>query len=171
MNRSFKLFSLLAVSGVALAACQTAPNSTAFQPQCDFRAYQEALQNTSGFTLVPMVVGSSATIPLDSVLVNSPELGKKVVPIATGGERLPNRTLNVFARIQNCTDEPVNLQARASFYDAMNADAEAPTAWTTIFIPPNSRGMYETSSLSADAASYLIELIALPGSSTQTETQ
>jgi len=61
----------------------------------------------------------------------------KVFVEATNSRRTPTNTVEVWALFRNRTDYPLQLQCRASFYDATQAPVEGPTAWQRVFLPPN----------------------------------
>lgn len=145
----------LALTALTIAACTN--SQTSFTPKCDFTAYNEHMIHNKELTLVPQAEGSMVNIPLNSILVNKQKSEETILPIAVHGQRLVSQNLKVSARVQNCSDKPVSLLARATFYNDAQFETETPTAWTRIFVPANSRGNFQTSSLTKDAASFLIE--------------
>ena len=155
MTPHVKTAALFGLTLVTVAACSSRSN---FDPKCDFSAYRSAFNNSQTMTLIPQTPGSMANLPLNAVLINSSNLGNKILPIATGGQRLNNNRMKIFARVQNCSSKSLKLQARAVFFDQNQSETEQPTAWTPLFISEASRGYYETSSLSTNADSYLIEI-------------
>lgn len=157
MRLYFKPFLVSVISALGLSACLTTPNTSAYDPNCDFSAYAAA-QASAQKVLLPMAPGSIADMPLDAVKINNQVLGKQVIPVDTRAERLPSRTLKASARIQNCTEETLVLEARTLFFDALDGQSEKPTAWSKVYVPGLSTGSYSTSSLNSDAESYIIEV-------------
>jgi len=67
----------------------------------------------------------------------------KIFVEATNSRRTPTDTLEVWAIFRNRTDYALQLEARASFYDANQAPVEGPTAWQRIYLPPNATAHYK----------------------------
>jgi ABC-type molybdate transport system substrate-binding protein len=73
--------------------------------------------------------------------------------------RTPAGSVEVTARIANCTDKPVEIHARASFMDEQKFPTEDPSAWQTVFLTPRSIGTYREVSIGgSNVAYYLIEV-------------
>lgn len=83
----------------------------------------------------------------------------KVFVEATNSRRTATGTLEVWAVFRNRTDYPLQLEARASYFDANQAPLEGPTAWQRIFLPPNASGSYrDIFSTVVDIGYYNIEV-------------
>ena len=83
----------------------------------------------------------------------------KIFVEATNSRRTPTGTLEVWALFRNRTEYPLQLEARASFYDANKAPLEGPTAWQRIYLPANATGNYsEIFSTVIDIGYYNIEV-------------
>ena len=148
------------MTGVAvmlLAGCHSLRTSTV-KLDCNFKAYAAQESPHDAMTLVPMIAGSMASLPLNAVRVIDNTIGQKILPTATGAERLATMALRVSARVQNCTNDTVIVEARTTFFDALNLETEKTTAWKKLYLPSLGSGQYETSSLGASAESYIIEL-------------
>ena len=153
-------YSPIFMSGLAvmlLVGCQSQKTSTV-QLSCDFKAYAAQESPDDAMTLVPMIVGTMASLPLNAVRVIDDTIGQKILPTATGAERLATMALRVSARVQNCTNDAIILEARTTFFDGLNLETEKATAWKKLYLPSLGSGQYETSSLEAGAESYIIEL-------------
>ncbi len=79
----------------------------------------------------------------NNVSLLDPSIQNKVFVEATNSRRTPTGTLEVWAMFRNRTDYPLQLECRASFYDATYAPVEGPTAWQRIYLPPNATGNFK----------------------------
>jgi len=77
---------------------------------------------------------------------------------ATDSRRTPTDTLEVWAIFRNRSDRPVQLEARAAFYDATQAPLGEPSSWQRIHLPPNGTHHYTERSLDIDVGYYRIEV-------------
>ena len=127
-------------------------------PQCDFRAIQ-AQGAVQGPVLVPQVPGSAEVMPLNAVNITDAAITNKIVVQSTNARREADGDITVFARLVNCTDFPLQLEARTNFLDGEQVDAEPVTAWSRLHAPAHGLVSYTTrSTAGAAVASYLIEL-------------
>ena len=141
---------------LAIAGCQQ--GLVAPRPQCDFRAVQSR-PPAAGPVLVPPVPGSITPMPLNAVNITDVAITNKIMVQATNAKRLKTGGVEVFARVVNCTDYPLQVEARTHFLDARQGDAEPVTAWSRIHLPARTIGSYsERSTAGAVVESYLIEL-------------
>ncbi len=139
---------------LALTACSYVPP----MPQCDFRAMQDPVP-TQGPVLVSQVPGSVTPMPLNAVNITDLTITNKVMVQMTNARRLPSGDVEVFARLVNCTDYPLQVEGRTLFLDARQVDAEPVTAWSRVHLPVRAFASYSTRSTSGmDVSSYLIEL-------------
>ena len=139
-----------------IAGCQAVPPSI----QCDFRTMQPQAVPT-GPVLVSPIPGSITPIMigLNGVNITDGTISNKVMVQATNAKRLETGNVEVFARIVNCTDYPLQVEARTHFLDARQVDAEPMTAWNRIYLSARSIGSYSDRSTAGTAVeSYLIEL-------------
>jgi len=77
------------------------------------------------------------TIRWNNVSILDRSIANKIFVEATNTRRSQTGTLEAWAIFRNRTDYPLQLEARASFYDANQAPLEGPSAWQRIFLPPN----------------------------------
>jgi len=83
----------------------------------------------------------------------------KIFVEATNTRRTATGTLEAWAILRNRTDYPLQLEARASFYDATKAPVDGPTAWQRIYLPPNSTAnISEVFTTATDLGYYNIEV-------------
>ena len=146
-----------AVLAMATVGCgQTARVLPA--PQCDFRAIK-VQGPAQGTVLVPLVPGSAEVMPLNAVNITDTAITNKIVTQSTNARRETNGDITVFARLVNCTDYPLQLEARTHFLDAGQTDAEPVTAWTRLHTTAHGLVGYTTRSTAGSAVqSYLIEV-------------
>jgi hypothetical protein len=151
---------------VGLAGCTaTLPQAPAWLAgpvaqtvQCQpARAPQPAPQ---GPALVQQAYGTAHTpIPANAVLFTHEGLAAHVAVQGLFAGRTEAGTVEVSARLVNCTDQPVALRARTSFLAASTAPAEPASAWQPVFLAPRATAVYQERSLGRErVASYLIEI-------------
>lgn len=144
------------VAGLA-SACQH-PAQVLPAPQCDFRAIN-AQGPTQGSVLVPQVPGSAEMMPLNAVNITDAAITNKIVVQSTNARREADGDVTVFARLINCTDYPLQLEARTHFLDSGQLDAEPVTAWTRLHSAAHGLVSYSTRSTAGEmVASYLVEV-------------
>ena len=85
-------------------------------------------------------------------------IANKILVESTNSRRTPTNTLEVWALFRNRTDYPLQLEARASFFDASQMPLEGPTAWQRVMLPPNANGHYKEFSTRVDIGYYTIEV-------------
>lgn len=146
------LFFLLMALGIA--GCLTVEPPI----QCDFHPVK-AQGLPAGPALVPLIPGSITPIALNAVNITDFAITNKIMVQATNAKRLETGNVEVFARIVNCTDYPLQVEARTHFLDARQVDAEPMTAWNRIYLPARTVGSYADRSTAGTAVeSYLIDL-------------
>ena len=147
------LFIFLVV--LTAAACQ---NRVPPKPQCDFLALQDAVPS-QGPVLISQVPGSVTPMPLNAVNITDIAITNKIMVQSNNATRATDGDIDVFARFVNCTDYPLQIEARTHFLDSVQADAEPVTAWSRIHLPARALGSYSVRSTAGAAVeSYLIEL-------------
>ena len=140
-----------------LAACQQTAK-VAPGPLCDFRPVA-ARGPAQGPVVVPLVPGSAEAMPLNAVNITDAAITNKVLVQSTNARREANGDITVFARLLNCTDYPLQLEARTHFLDGGQIDAESVTAWTRLHSAAHGFVGYTTRSTARTAVqSYLVEV-------------
>ncbi len=146
-----------AVLSMAAAGCQQTAR-VAPAPQCDFRAIN-AQGPAQGPVLVPLVPGSAEVMPLNAVNITDAAITNKIVVQSTNARREANGDVTAFARLLNCTDFPLQLEAQTHFLDGAQIDAEPVTAWTRLHATAHGFVAYTTRSTAGSVVeSYLIEV-------------
>ncbi len=141
---------------LALAGCAQGVGPL---PVCDLSVYDQARLAGTGPVMAPSVPGSVTPMPLNAVNIIDGAITSKMLPTATNAQRLPSGKVQVWTRLQNCTDYPLQAELRTHFYDQLQAPAEPDTAWTRLYLPPRSQQTYSTTSLETTrAALYYIEV-------------
>ncbi len=75
-----------------------------------------------------------------------------------GGRRSSTGTLEVYVVLRNRTTEPIQIEARSTFFDAQRLPIDGPTAWRRLYLPQNSFATYKELSTRVQASNYLIEV-------------
>jgi hypothetical protein len=126
--------------------------------KCNIGAARKAAP-AGGPALVANVSRAMTPIDLNAVLMTDKPVWKSVVVEGLFARRTETETLEVTARLVNCSKNPIVIQARASFMDEGQAPTEAPSVWKTIFISPLATGVYQERSIGTTrVGAYLIEL-------------
>lgn len=145
------------MAAVFLAACQqTVPIAPTIG--CDFTPMLTAMRQP-GPALAPPVPGTMAEVPLNAVSMTDLAITNKVLVQSVAARRNPTGTVEVFTRLVNCTDFPLQVEGRVQFLDAQQAPVEPISAWQRVYLPARATGVYAESSTDIRrAALYLIEL-------------
>ncbi|MFC3814968.1 hypothetical protein [Lysobacter sp. GCM10012299] len=159
MKLAASLLCSAAVLAMSLSGCSTTPNA---RPQallkCDYKALK-ANALTGGPALTSMAYGSVADIPADAVLMSDAGLYHSVIVQQLSTQNTQGGTVQVNARLANCTGAGMTVRARTAFLDQAMAPAEPVSAWRTVFLPAGGMAVYQESSFStAKVAHYYIEL-------------
>ncbi len=155
MNRTVLV---LMLGAGLLSACGSEIAKVNPEPQCDFRAVN--LQGPDrGPALVPLVPGSAEVMPLNAVNLTDASITNKILVQQTTARREQGGDVSVQARLINCTDFPLQLEARTHFLDQSGMDAEPVTAWTRLYSEPHGLTSYATRSTAGSRVnSYLVEV-------------
>ena len=142
---------LIAIAGPALAT----ENKVV---QC--RTYNARWAGPSGGpALVANVPSSMTPIDLNAVLFTNKKLDRQVIVEGLFAQRTPVGGLRVMARLVNCTDKTLTVQARSNFMDVNQLPTEAASQWKTLYLSPRATTVYEENSIGqASVGAYLIEL-------------
>lgn len=117
----------------------------------------------AGPALVANVPKSMTPIDLNAVQFTDKKLTKQVIVEGLFARRTETDTVEVTARLVNCTDTPLQVRARSSFMDEAQAPTEPTSMWSTVVIAPRGTGVYRERSMSRDEVKYyLIELADAP---------
>lgn len=147
----------LGAAAVTLAACARYEP----YPVCDFREMSNPSEEQvlAGPALIGPQPGALRPMPLNTVNVVDRSIVRKVMVQQASAGRADSGAVEVAARLVNCTDHPLQVEGRTHFMTASHTDAEPPTAWTRVQLPPRSIGVYANRSVTTDqVASFLVEV-------------
>lgn len=143
-----------AAAALGVAACVQEP-----APVCNMSAISAQRQLVAVPSLLPQGASPLIEMPLNSVNITDFSIINKVYVRAVNARRTPTGTVEVYSQVINCTDFPLNAEARAQFYDAAQAPSEPVSAWKRFALPPRSSNTYRESSIGTQSAQYyMIEL-------------
>ncbi|HEX6980868.1 MAG TPA: hypothetical protein VF342_16370 [Alphaproteobacteria bacterium] len=153
MTRAIRFAALLA--GVCLLGACTAPVPPTVQ--CDFTPQLGAIPPLGPALAEP--TGGMRPVPLNTVSMTDPAITNKVMVQAVNASRTATGTVEIAARIVNCTDFPLQVEGRTHFLDKAQMPVEPVTAWQRVHLPARAFGVYrETSTDVTKVDSYLIEM-------------
>ena len=113
----------------------------------------------SGPALVGHAYGmQSSPIPLDAVQFTDASLWERIAVQHLSAARNAANTVEVAARLVNCTDSTQVIGLRSSFMDGAQRPTEPASAWQTVHLQPRSTATYTESSTSTQARHYLLEV-------------
>lgn len=157
--KSACLAGLSALAAVGLSLTASAADT---RVKCDFSKLeraQKAAQKQGGAALIGPVESAMTPIPLDAVYVIDDAIRRKVMPQELFARRTPNGSVELVARLVNCTDYPLQVQGRATFLDRDQIPTESASAWQTVFLEPRTFGTYREISIGGpEVVNYMIEL-------------
>jgi hypothetical protein len=148
---------VLALIG-GLAGCQTA---TIIEPQpiCNFSAMAPPPGAAPAPAELPAAPAPPTTMPLNAVNITDFRLTNKIMVESANARRHPTGTVEVWTRLVNCTDFPLQVEGRTHFLDEARSPAEDVSAWHRIFLPARSYGVYSESSTNVQRVRfYYVEL-------------
>ena len=144
---------------LSLAGCASTPQT---RPQallkCDYKALKKNAP-IGGPALTSVAYGAVKDIPADAVLMSDSALFHSVMVQHLNTQNTAGGTVQVTARLANCTGAGMSVRARTAVLDQGMAPAEPVSAWRTVFLPAGGMAVYQESSFSTGkAAHYYIEL-------------
>ncbi|CAK0750748.1 DUF3455 domain-containing protein [Azospirillaceae bacterium] len=102
--------------------------------------------------------GFMLDVPINSSSILNPEIEEKIYIKPIKARRSPAGTVEIFTQVVNCTDEPLQVEARTQFYDKDRAPSEAASGWRRVILQPRSASPYKESSIGREeVSSYGIE--------------
>lgn len=147
----------IVLSAVVLLAACTQTQEPA--PICNMGAISSQRQLVAAPSPVPDGKSPLIEMPLNSVNITDYAIINKVYVRAANARRTPTGTVEVYSQVINCTDFPLNAEARTQFYDTAQTPSEPVSAWKRFPLPPRSSSTYQELSIGTqNAAYYMIEL-------------
>jgi hypothetical protein len=128
-------------------------------PICDFSKAPFGSAPRGYGVLVPAIPKTLHPISLSTVSITDTALLRRVLVQDVKAMRTESNRLNVYARIINCTDFPIILEARTQYLDSNQVISEPVTGWKRMHLPARTLGNYQETSISQPMPdSFLIEL-------------
>jgi hypothetical protein len=144
-------------ASVALVMAGCAPRSPTVA--CDLRALPDGAPAGSEVLASPAPGALEVDVPLNAVSMTDEEVASRILVQSTGAYRTPTGTLQVVARLVNCTDYPQMVEGRAHFLGEAQMPVGETSAWKRVHLPARAIGHYTETSTDWDRVqSYLIEL-------------
>lgn len=141
---------------IALAGCVQVQEPA---PICNMSAIAAQRQLVALPAAVPGEASPLLEMPLNSVSILDHAIMQKVFVRSVSSRRTPTGTVEVVSQVVNCTDYPLNLEARTQFYDPGQTASEPVSAWKRFAMPARSSNTYRESSLGTrNAAFYMVEM-------------
>lgn len=158
MRRSFTVIAvaILGLVCAAPAAADLKPVATQGVLKCDFSKARRG--KPSGEMLTPLVRGAFSPVPLETVQLVDKKLQRKLMVQSVAAQKTQTDTVEVVARLVNCTSKPMQVQARINFMNDQMSPTEPVSGWRRLFLEPKAMGVYAEKSLARDPRHYLIEV-------------
>ena len=155
MTTTARMWAVILGVVLAVAGCAPKVQVATIQPEpiCDFNT-QMALRQAPAPATAPEQPAVLTPMPLNSVNITDYAITQKIMVESTNARRNPTGTVEVFARLVNCTDFPLQVEGRTHFLDEMRAPAEEASAWHRVYLAPRSYAVYRESSISVQAVRY-----------------
>lgn len=152
-SANYKLI-FLTLCLILISGCAQHAQQRKMVVECDF----PAMDAPAGPALVAREYGSNSPIPLNAVQFTSPSLKKSLVVQMLTASRTATNSAQVYARVINCTDQPLKLGIRTSFLNGKQVPVEPVSAWKTTWVQAFTTGNYTENSISRDVNFYLVEV-------------
>lgn len=146
MRRTIGLLASVLVIGLGATGCQTVAARIEPTPICNFNALMAAPPGAPAPAQVPAAPAALTEMPLNSVNITDIAITNKIMVQSASARRTPTGTIEVWTRVVNCTDFPLQIEGRTHFLDEGQAPVEEVSAWGRVFLSPRSYGVYKESS-------------------------
>jgi hypothetical protein len=158
-RQKIMLFRTLPLVGVfLLSACADSHMVVEPRPVCDFRPLVSS-QPIAEAALVPSLPGTISVMPLNTVNITDVSITNKIMVQAVSVKRMVTGSIEVWSRIVNCTDFPLQIEGRTMFMNRAKGPVEPPSAWQRVYLPARTIGTYQEKSITRDGIqNYLIEI-------------
>lgn len=140
---------------LSVSACQQMEPASI----CDMSAIASQRTLVSVPAAIPGGDSPLQEMPLNSVSITDHKIINKVYVRSVNARRTPSGTVELYAQVINCTDHPLQAEARTQFYDAGQAPAEPVSAWKRLYLPPRTSNTYRELSLgTTNIHAYMVEM-------------
>ena len=155
MKRTIGLLSGVLMVGLGAAGCQVVAARVEPTPICDFNALMATPPPAAPApALVPATPAALTEMPLNSVNITDVGITNKIMIQSASARRQPTGTVEVWTRLVNCTDFPLQIEGRTHFLDEGQAPVEDVSAWARVYLSPRSYGVYKESSIDVARVRY-----------------
>ncbi|CAA7626319.1 hypothetical protein [Magnetospirillum sp. SS-4] len=128
-------------------------------PHCDMGRVSSQRDLVPGPAMIPGEPSPLKEMPLNSASIIDANIINKVHVRAITARRTATGTVEVVAQVVNCTDFPLNAEARTQFYDGALSPSEPASAWRRLALPARAVTGYHEFSIGAQTVEhYLIEM-------------
>lgn len=128
-------------------------------PRCDMGRISSQRDLVPGPAMVPGESSPLKEMPLNSVNITDEGVINKLYIRAITARRTATGTVEVVAQVVNCTDFPLNAEARTQFFDAAQVPSEPVSAWKRFHLSPRTANAYSEFSMGAQTVDgYMIEM-------------
>lgn len=140
---------IVAMGLAVLGGCAQEP-----APICNMNGIADQRQLVAVPSMIPNGISPVLEMPLNSVSIVDKDIINKVFVRAVTTRRTPTGTVEVASQVINCTDYPLNAEARVQFYDEAQVPSEPVSAWKRFALPPRTSNTYRESSVGTKSAQY-----------------
>jgi hypothetical protein len=154
MNLIARYIAASVVLAAAVPAGALASDRTDVMPRCDMTTVEAGQKLSAPPGEKPPVIAS----PPNSISITDAAITRKLFAAEPVAKRTPTGTMKVVARFFNCTNYPLQIDARTQFLDGDQQPAEPVSAWKRVFLPPRANTYYEESSIAVEAQSFQIDI-------------
>ena len=152
---------------LSVAALATATGSLLFlggcaqqpAPMCNMAGISAQRQLVQVPSLVPGAPSPITEMPLNSASVTDYSIIDKIFVRQITAQRTATGTVEVVSQVINCTDYPLNVEARTQFYNAAQVASEPVSGWKRFNLPARTSNTYRESSIGTKSVDfYMVEL-------------
>ncbi len=142
---------VLGLGLLAMAGCAAPPPATPCEMAVSLNAQAAA-------ELAPAQEGPLTSVGRRGVRMTDDALAAMVLVEDVQTGRRPNGSVEVAVRLLNCTGAPLQVEAATQFIAGGGAQAEPPTVWKRMFLPPRTNRVYEEISTGPRPAAVAVDL-------------
>lgn len=140
----------------ALAGCAQVQEPA---PMCNMAGIAAQRQLVALPAAAPGEPSPLLEMPLNSVSITDFTVINKLFVRNVTAQRTATGTVKVVSQIVNCTDYPLNVEARTQFYDQGQTPSEPVSAWKRLNLAPRTLNTYAENSIGTrNVQYYMVEL-------------
>lgn len=145
------------IAGIAALAGCTQVQEPA--PMCNMAGIAAQRQLVALPAAAPGEPSPLLEMPLNSVSITDYTVINKLYVRNVTAQRTPTGTVKVISQIVNCTDYPLNVEARTQFYDQAQSPSEPVSAWKRLNLAPRTLNTYSENSIGTrNVQYYMVEV-------------